>query len=73
MTRPTRELLMLRVAQASGMVSVQADCTVAEAVVLMETRAVATYATLDSIADAVLSREYHFGGRPDPDSVSPHA
>jgi len=50
-----------RVAQASGMVSVQAECTLEEALVLMETRAVSTHATLEEIAAAIVRREISFG------------
>ena len=44
---------MTKLAQAQGRVSVQADCTVAEALVLMQQRAEETRHTLDEIADAV--------------------
>ena len=49
------------VAQAAGMVSVQADCTVEEAVVLMATRAASTHQTLEQIARAVVELEIRFG------------
>jgi AmiR/NasT family two-component response regulator len=42
-----------RLAQAQGRVSVQANCTMAEALVLMQQRADATRHTLDEIAEAV--------------------
>jgi hypothetical protein len=58
---PTQEQRSPRVAQASRMVAVQAGCTVAEAVVLMETRAVSTHTTLEQIAIAVVDREIRFG------------
>lgn len=45
-----------RVAQASGMVSVQAACTIEEAVVLMQARADETLHTLEQIAGAVVER-----------------
>jgi len=68
---PTREMRMLRVAQASGMISVQAECTIAEAVVLMETRAVATRSTLDQIAAAVIARDFNFTRPPGRGSATP--
>jgi len=42
-----------KLAQAQGRVSVQANCTMAEALVLMQERADETKHTLDEIADAV--------------------
>jgi hypothetical protein len=42
-----------KLAQAQGRVSVQANCTIAEALVLMQQRADDTKHTLDEIADAV--------------------
>jgi AmiR/NasT family two-component response regulator len=42
-----------KLAQAQGRVSVQANCTVAEALVLMQQRAEDTKHTLDEIAEAV--------------------
>jgi len=47
--------------QASGMVSVQASCTCAEAIVLMNKRAVDTRQTLEQIASSVLDRTMRFG------------
>jgi hypothetical protein len=49
-----------RVAQASGMVSVQAKCHFTEAIALMEARAEATGVTLEDIARAVVNRELRF-------------
>lgn len=49
-----------RVSQASGMVSVQAACTVGEALELMKTRAFLDGQTLTQIADATLERSIHF-------------
>ncbi len=46
---------------ASGMVSVQASCSCAEAIVLMDQRAVDTQHTLDEVALSVLDREIRFG------------
>jgi hypothetical protein len=50
-----------RVSQASGMVSVQAECTLVEALVLMKERAQVTGRTLTEIADATLDRSIRFG------------
>jgi AmiR/NasT family two-component response regulator len=47
--------------QASGMVSVQAACTMDEALVLMMDRATVQGETLDEIASAVLDRTIRFG------------
>jgi AmiR/NasT family two-component response regulator len=49
-----------RIHQASGMVSVQADCTFDEAVALMRDRATTTGCTLEAVADAVLERTITF-------------
>jgi hypothetical protein len=43
------------------MVSVQADCTVEEALMLMQDRALVERRTLDQIADGVLDRSVRFG------------
>jgi len=50
----------IAVAQASGMVSVQASCTCAEAVILMEARAVETHHTLSEVAASVVDRSVRF-------------
>lgn len=50
-----------RVHQASRMVSVQADCTFAEALVLMRDRAEVSQQNLWQIADAVVERRIEFG------------
>jgi hypothetical protein len=50
----------LRVLQASGMVSVQAECTVAEALTRMNSRAEATDQTMERLADAILDRSLQF-------------
>ncbi|MGO9876515.1 MAG: hypothetical protein ACLPVY_22290 [Acidimicrobiia bacterium] len=47
--------------QASGMVSVQATCTVNEALGMMKERALVNGETLERVAQAVLSRELRFG------------
>lgn len=51
----------VRVDQASGMVSIQAHCSFAEAVVLMRNRADETNRSIDEIADLVLNRRIGFG------------
>jgi hypothetical protein len=48
------------VAQASGIVSVQANCSVNHAVVLMVTRAQETNATLEQIAISVIDQLTRF-------------
>lgn len=53
--------LIARIAQAQGMVCVQAQCTLPEALALMRDRATITHQTLDEIADAVLDRTIRFG------------
>jgi hypothetical protein len=50
-----------RVSQTSGMVSVQADCTLAEALVLMKERAQVQHQRLTEIAPAVVERRTRFG------------
>jgi hypothetical protein len=60
-TMPAREDQAPRVSQASGMVSVQAGCTLAEALALMKERAHADGLTLTEIADATLERTIEFG------------
>ena len=50
-----------RVSQAAGMVSVQARCSLEEALVLLQDRAVVTGETLSEIADATVEREISFG------------
>ncbi|MGO9872943.1 MAG: hypothetical protein ACLPVY_04015 [Acidimicrobiia bacterium] len=47
--------------QASGMVSVQANCTTAEALGMMKERSLVSDQTLDEIAHAVLERRIRFG------------
>jgi hypothetical protein len=51
----------VRVDQASGMVSVQADVSFADAVTLMLDRAKETNRSIDDIAGLVLNRRIHFG------------
>jgi hypothetical protein len=47
--------------QASGMVSVQAECTTSEALGMMKERAAVSGQTLDEIAKGVLDRSIRFG------------
>jgi hypothetical protein len=54
------------VAQAVGMVSVQADCTIDDAVVLIEQRAQAMGWTVGRVARAVVERSLRFE-QPQPD------
>jgi hypothetical protein len=49
------------VLQASGMISLQAECTLAEAVGLMRDRSRVQWQTLTEVADAVVAREIRFG------------
>ncbi len=51
----------VRVHQAAGMVSIQADCELEQAYVLMSDRSAVGQVTLDEIAAAVLDRSIHFG------------
>ena len=57
---PAREDELRSVSQASGMVSVQAQCSVSEALDLMKERAHATGRTLREVADATLDRKMRF-------------
>jgi hypothetical protein len=52
------------VSQASGMVSVQAECTVGEALVLMKERAQVSGESLLAIAEATVDRRIRFGPIP---------
>jgi AmiR/NasT family two-component response regulator len=49
-----------RVNRASGMVSVQAKCSIADAVALMQNTADATDVSIEEIADCVLDRSISF-------------
>ena len=53
--------LLRKVAQAQGRVSVQANCTVDEALELMHDRAVLTDRTVEQIADLVNRHKMWFG------------
>jgi len=58
---PPPEEYGAKVHQASGMVSVQADCSLDAALELMADRARVSGDSLDAIADAVLERRLRFG------------
>jgi hypothetical protein len=60
---PTSERTL---AQATGMVSVQADCSIAEALMLIEKRAQSTAWTVGRVARAVVDRQMRFA------SLDPH-
>ncbi len=47
--------------QAAGMVSIQADCELEQAYVLMSDRANVSHRTLEDIANAVIDRSIRFG------------
>jgi hypothetical protein len=49
-----------KLAQAQGRVSVQANCSIAEALTLMEDRAALTHRTVDEIAAAVCRHDIWF-------------
>jgi AmiR/NasT family two-component response regulator len=52
-----------RVAQASGMVSVQAACSVDEAFAMIEARAQTIDLTAEQVADSVVDRQFRFSIR----------
>ena len=58
---PTWERRSKTVIQAAGMVSVQAACTLEEAVGLMSDRALVEGVTRDEIATGVVDRTIRFG------------
>ena len=58
---PARDDRHPMVSQASGMVSVQAECTVDEALVLMKERALVSGESLLDIAEATVDRRIRFG------------
>ena len=51
----------LEIHQAAGMVSIQADCLLEQAYVLMSDRATVSHRTLDDIALSVVDRSIRFG------------
>jgi AmiR/NasT family two-component response regulator len=57
----TWEELLYRTAQAQGMVSTQAHCSLPDAIDLMKDRAQVQHRTLTEIAGAVLDRTIRFG------------
>jgi hypothetical protein len=58
---PTWEQRSDIVTQAAGMVSVQADCTLDEAIELIENRAALNGKTREETATAIIEREIRFG------------
>jgi hypothetical protein len=60
-TVPTWEEFIPEVAQAQGMVSVQANCTLAQALAMMHERAQIQHQTLNQVAEGVLARSIRFG------------
>jgi hypothetical protein len=52
-----------RVAQASGMVSVQAECSVDDALAMIEARAQMIDLTAEDVADSVVDRRFRFSIR----------
>ena len=55
------EELSFRVSQAQGMVSVQAECSLPEALVMMQDRATVQHQTIVQVADAILNHSIRFG------------
>lgn len=53
--------LSIKFHQASGMVAAQADCTISDAVVLMEQRALADGQSVEQVAQDVLRGKTQFG------------
>ena len=51
----------IEIHQAAGMVSIQADCELERAYVLMSDHAEAAHVSLDEVASAVVDRSIHFG------------
>jgi hypothetical protein len=64
MNRQNSETQSDRVAQASGMVSVQAECSVYEAFVMIEERAQTIDLTSEEVAESVVDRRFRFSIRP---------
>jgi hypothetical protein len=58
---PTWEEVTYQIAQAQGMVSVQAECTLDEALTMMIERAHVQHQHLADIADGVIHRRIRFG------------
>jgi AmiR/NasT family two-component response regulator len=52
-----------RVAQASGMVSVQAECSLDEAFVMIQERAQTIDLTTEEVAESVVDRQFRFSIR----------
>ena len=49
-----------QVSRAAGIVSMQADCLIEQAIILMDARAELAGVTLDEIAEAVIARSIDF-------------
>ena len=63
MNRQNGETQSDRVAQASGMVSVQAQCSVDDAFAMIEERAQTIDLTAEEVADSVVDRRFRFSIR----------
>jgi AmiR/NasT family two-component response regulator len=63
MNRQNGETQSDRVAQASGMVSVQAECSLDEAFAMIEERARTIDLTAEEVADSVVDRRFRFSIR----------
>jgi AmiR/NasT family two-component response regulator len=63
MNRQNDETQSDRVAQASGMVSVQAECSLDEAFVMIEERAQTIDLTTEEVAKSVVDRQFRFSIR----------
>jgi hypothetical protein len=64
MNEPSKESPSDCMAQASGMVSVQASCSVVEAFAMIEERAQTIDLTAEEVAESVVDRRFRFAGRP---------
>ena len=63
MDKVNREVQSDCVAQASGMVSVQAECSVDDALVMIEERAETIDLTTEEVAESVVDRRFRFSVR----------
>jgi AmiR/NasT family two-component response regulator len=63
MNRQNDETQSDRVAQASGMVSVQAECSVDEALAMIKERAQTIDLTAEEVAESVVDRQFRFSIR----------
>ena len=64
MNEQKKEAQSDRMAQASGMVSVQAECSIDEAFAMIEERAHTIDLTAEEVADSVVDRTFRFAIRP---------